>query len=350
MIQKKRNSETIHQRLLKEIYQNYGKISVKDISEEFNVTTAAIYKQLKKLEQNGTLKATKVGRSKKYTLVDIFSQIKTYPISGLSEDIILKRDMSALLDGVPATARSTFSYVFTEMLNNAIEHSESEAVTIDCLRNAYAIKCSISDQGVGIFSKIQKAMNLDEKRFAILELAKGKFTTDPDSHTGEGIFFSSKVADHFLIFSDSLIFFGDNSGDDTTPILDDDFNKEKEQGTLVYFEIALDRTTTVAEIFNRYTEAPDDYGFSKTIVPVHLLDYREENPIFVSRSQAKRLLVRFERFANIVLDFTDVTEIGQGFADEIFRVFPSQHPDTKITYINAVPLVEYMIKRAQSVR
>lgn len=349
MSQKKRNTETMHQRLLKEIYQNNGIISAKDISEEFSVTTAAIYKQLEKLEQNGTIKATKVGRSKKYSLVDTFSQIKTYPVSGLSEDIILKRDMSALLKGVPATALSTFSYVFTEMLNNAIEHSESEAVTILCLRNAYAIKCYISDQGVGIFSKIQKAMNLDEKRFAILELAKGKFTTDPNSHTGEGIFFSSKVADRFLIFSDSLIFFGDNSEDNTTPI-PDDFNKEKQQGTLVYFEITLNRTTTVAEIFNRYTEAPDDYGFSKTIVPVHLLDYREENPIFVSRSQAKRLLVRFERFANIVLDFNDVTEIGQGFADEIFRVFTSQHPDTKISYINAVPLVENMIKRAQSVR
>ena len=257
--------------------------------------------------------------------------------------------MSESLDGVTSVVRSVFSYVFTEMLNNAIDHSGSEAVTIHAYRNAYAIGCEISDHGVGIFRKIQNAMGLEEKRFAILELAKGKFTTDPSSHTGEGVFFSSKVADRFFIFSDALAFIGDNSVGDANPVLTDKLNDDQSKGTRVYFEVVLDRTVTFADIANRYTEAPEDYGFSKTIVPVRLLEYREVNPVFVSRSQAKRLLTRFERFKNIVLDFQDVDEIGQGFADEIFRVFANQHPDTSITYINATSMVIRMIRRAQSV-
>lgn len=350
MEQKKRNTEAIRQQLLKAIYQGNGTIPVAEIADMFNVSSAALYKQLSKLEHDDVIRAEKDGRAKRYSLVDTVSFDRTYPTAGLSEDSILRLDMTGLLKDVTETVRNVFSYIFTEMLNNAIEHSGSETVAIHSYRNAYAIGCFITDTGVGIFTKIQKAMGLEEKRFAILELAKGKFTTDPRSHTGEGVFFSSKVADRFYIFSDSLAFIGDNCAGDTDPVLMDKLGEAQHHGTRVCFEVTLDRTVTFADIANRYTEAPNDYGFSKTIVPVHLLEYREENPIFVSRSQAKRLLARFERFANIVLDFTDVMEIGQGFADEVFRVFPSQHPDTKITYKNASPLVESMIKRAQSVR
>ena len=346
---KKRNTEALRKYLLTSIYQSNGLAAAQYTSHTFGISLAAVYKQLERLEQDGLITSEKQGRTKRYSLVDLVVVDREYPLQQLNEDTILSKDMSEILDGVTSVVRSVFSYVFTEMLNNAIDHSGSEAVTIHAYRNAYAIGCEISDHGVGIFRKIQNAMGLEEKRFAILELAKGKFTTDPSSHTGEGVFFSSKVADRFFIFSDALAFIGDNSVGDANPVLTDKLNDDQSKGTRVYFEVVLDRTVTFADIANRYTEAPEDYGFSKTIVPVRLLEYREVNPVFVSRSQAKRLLTRFERFKNIVLDFQDVDEIGQGFADEIFRVFANQHPDTSITYINATSMVIRMIRRAQSV-
>ena len=349
MEQKKRNTEALRKYLIRSIYQSNGLAAAQYASHKFDISLAAVYKQLERLEQDGLISSEKQGRLKHYSLVDLASVDREYSLHGLSEDTILSQDMADILDGVTSVVRSVFSYVFTEMLNNAIDHSGSETVTIHAYRNAYAIGCEISDHGVGIFSKIQSAMGLEEKRFAILELAKGKFTTDPSSHTGEGVFFSSKVADRFFIFSDALAFIGDNSAGDADPIMVDKLTEEQGKGTRVYFEVVLDRTITFADIANRYTEAPEDYGFSKTIVPVRLLEYREANPVFVSRSQAKRLLTRFERFKNIVLDFQDVDEIGQGFADEVFRVFVNQHPDTTISYINATNMVERMIRRAQSV-
>jgi hypothetical protein len=70
--------------------------------------------------------------------------------------------------------------------------------------------------------------------------------------------------------------------------------------------------------------------------------------MLVSRSQAKRLLNRFERFKVVILDFDGVQEIGQAFADEIFRVFPNSHPATEIRDLNASHQVQKMISRAKN--
>ena len=82
-------------------------------------------------------------------------------------------------------------------------------------------------------------------------------------------------------------------------------------------------------------------------VPVRLLEYGDDVPMFVSRSQAKRLMERFERFTNIILAFTGVEEIGQGFADELFRVFQTQHPGTVLTPINCSNQIQKMISHVQ---
>ncbi len=343
MEKKKRDPEMVRQKIIDSIYLNEGRINAKDIAASCGVSTAAIYGRLDRMEKAGIIAAQTEGRSKVYSFVDTMVIDREYRLEALDEDTVLRRDISPILQGVSQTVRSVFTYVFTEMLNNAIDHSEGDAAAIHAYRNASVVGCFITDNGVGIFTKIQKAMGLDEKRFAILELAKGKFTTDPSSHTGEGVFFSSKVADRFYIFSDDLAFVGDNCRGEAEPVIMDRLS-DLPHGTRVCFEVALNRTLTFADIANRYSEAPDDYGFSKTIVPVKLLEYREANPMFVSRSQAKRLLARFDRFKNIVLDFADIDEIGQGFADEVFRVFASAHPDSSITYINAGLLVERMIK------
>ena len=48
----------------------------------------------------------------------------------------------------------------------------------------------------------------------------------------------------------------------------------------------------------------------------------------------------------IILDFEDVKTIGQGFADEVFRVWKIKHPGVKIITKNANENIEFMIKRA----
>jgi hypothetical protein len=55
-----------------------------------------------------------------------------------------------------------------------------------------------------------------------------------------------------------------------------------------------------------------------------------------------------DKFKNIVLDFDKVPTAGQGFADEIFRVFQSKHPDIVISSINTNEAVQFMIDRVRN--
>lgn len=98
-------------------------------------------------------------------------------------------------------------------------------------------------------------------------------------------------------------------------------------------------------MFDEYT-ADGDYEFSKTVVPVRLTRYGNE--ALLARSQAKRLLARLDRFKTVVLDFEGVEWIGQGFADELFRVFVRRHPNVEIVPVNENPQVKSMIRRAQA--
>ncbi len=76
---------------------------------------------------------------------------------------------------------------------------------------------------------------------------------------------------------------------------------------------------------------------------VRLAQYDDEK--LISRSQAKRLLDRIDKFKVVIFDFAEVETIGQAFADEIFRVFRRQHPDIEIVYLNASDSVRQMIDR-----
>lgn len=66
----------------------------------------------------------------------------------------------------------------------------------------------------------------------------------------------------------------------------------------------------------------------------------------ISRSEAKRLLAGLDRFAEVVLDFNGVEEIGQGFADEVFRVWARAHPKVRLKPVNMSEAVEFMVRRA----
>lgn len=346
---KKRNTALIQDAILESIHQNAGRVHVSALSQQFDVSPQSIYANLKKLSANQIIRPIEgTGRQKRFELVETAILEQSFPTSGLNEDSVFSRYLRSLSESVPKIAYDAFSFVFLEMLNNAIDHSGSEYVHIHVSETAYELICMIADDGVGIFSKIQRELGLDEKKYAILELAKGKFTTEPKSHTGEGIFFSSKIADSFIILSDGLAFVGTGMrlGPDQLSVLLD-LPGSNNPGTSVRFSICKNRTRTMQAVFAEYTERPDDYGFNRTVVPVRLLEYGEKNPIFISRSQARRLIIRFERFKNVVLDYSGIDQIGQGFADEVYRVFQNAHPDCLLITINANEAVRRMIQHVQ---
>jgi len=213
-------------------------------------------------------------------------------------------------------------------------------ILVRIVKTAVTTEVQISDNGVGIFKKIQQALNLPDERYSVLELAKGKLTTDPQHHTGEGVFFSSRMVDKFGIGSGQT-YYGHRFGEESDWI----FTSEFPGGTSVFMELNNHTARTTKKIFDQYT-SDEDYGFNKTVVPVKLAQYGNDK--LISRSQAKRVVARLDLFKTILFDFAGVPTVGQAFTDEIFRVFGNAHPDIKIVAINANSEVKRMISRAKS--
>jgi hypothetical protein len=224
------------------------------------------------------------------------------------------------------------------MLNNAIDHSAGVEVQVIVEHNALGTYMMIADNGEGIFKKIQRELGLENEHDAVLELAKGKLTTDPTRHSGEGIFFTSRMFDRFMIMSGTVSFIHEH-GETQDWVFD---NETSQPGTLIRMDLAHAATQTTQEVFERFTTGAEDDAFTKTIIPVRLAKYGDEQ--LISRSQAKRLLARVERFKMVLLDFAQVETIGQAFADEVFRVFVNAHPKVQLMAIEANTAVTRMIR------
>lgn len=267
-----------------------------------------------------------------------------YQREGLEEDRVWQNDLRPLLNGVPDNVDEVFHYGCTEMINNCIDHSGGNVVSVKVQRTALTTEVYVYDDGVGIFRKIADALELEDERQSVLELAKGKFTTDPANHSGQGIFFTCRAVDDFRIHSGSTSF-SHNVGDPKDWVIRSDYGGSHEgPGTLVMMLMENDSETDLGEVFSRYEG--EDWGFDKTVVPVRLVAVGEDR--LVSRSQAKRLLSRFDRFREVVLDFEGVDSIGQAFADEVFRVFSQSHPEVALLPIRTNEAVSRMIIRAKT--
>lgn len=337
--------------ILQEVDRHGGDLA-KVTAERFGISRQAVNRHLKRMLAEGKLVASGATRSRHYEAAVLAAKQFQVPISqALDEHDVWTEHIEALLAGVHRNIFDICHYGFTEMVNNAKDHSGGQTVWIAIARSASKITFVIHDDGVGIFRKISAALALPDERLAILELSKGKLTTDPKKHSGEGIFFTSKMFDNYKIDSGSITLFCDAANsvlfDQREPWLpvEEVLGSESVKGTRVIMQISVFSSRTMVEVFDRFSDTvEEDYGFIRTQVPVSLARFGDDN--LVSRSQAKRLLARFERFKEVILDFKGVETIGQAFADEIFRVFRGEHPAVHLTWINAAPQVERMIRRA----
>jgi anti-sigma regulatory factor (Ser/Thr protein kinase) len=339
MVRLRKRGETIRQFILENVERHPSDI-VQIAAEKFDVSRQAINKHIRQLIEQKTLIMSGQTKDRRYELPPIKEVTKTFPLDNtLQEDVVWRNEISVLLSGFPDNVIEVWNYCFTEILNNAIDHSSGQTVTITFKRNAVSTEIKILDDGEGIFKKIQREMGLLDERHAVLELSKGKLTTDPSRHTGEGIFFSSRMVDDFEILSGG-VFFSHKHTEESDWILE---RYQPGKGTLVYMKMKNNSSRNVKKVFDAYTTS-EDYGFNKTIVPVRLAQYGNE--MLVSRSQAKRLLSRIDRFKTVILDFKGVDYIGQAFADEIFRIFAMKNKDINLLHVNASREVEQMIMRA----
>ena len=311
-------------------------------ADHYSITRQAVNKHLQRLTAEHALAETGHTRNRSYKLAPLLEYRQLYQISQEpAEDLVWTNDIAPVVGQLPENVLDIWHYGFTEMFNNAIDHSGGSQIFVHVRKTATNTEMALTDDGVGIFKKIQMALNLLDERHAVFELSKGKLTTDPKKHTGEGIFFTSRMFDSFDILSGG-IFFTHSFGDAEKWIMERD---QFQSGTTVWMKLDNHTARTEKKIFDQYASG-DDFGFNKTVVPVKLAQYGNDK--LISRSQAKRVLARVELFKIVIFDFTEVPAIGQAFADEIFRVFKEKHPEIEIHAIKANSAVKRMIERARS--
>ena len=314
--------KTIKKYILEKIAQGTKSIS-KTVADTFEINPSTVHAYLNELMEDRIIR--KIKRDE-YELVNHEYVYELKRSAGDLDSDIYAYDLylRGHIKDFEKNVQEIWSYTFSEMINNVMDHSMAENVRVIVNQNYMMTSAMILDDGVGIFRKIQDFFHLDSIDDAICELFKGKLTTDAENHSGEGIFFSSKLMDEFFILSSGKVF-ASNKYDDSRIV---DMKSSGQEGTCVFMGLSNDSHKTAKEIFDAYADV--DGGFVKTRIP--LKNIFDSSP--VSRSQAKRICNRLDKFEEVIVDFAEISWMGQGFAHQLFVVFAGSHPEIIITPIN----------------
>ena len=333
-----------------------GIFKTSDIVKEFKVSRGYASRLIARLVLANKLVKIGSTRSARYSLPEYaekhseifpFKFKKTYLNKNLEEHRVLyqiETELPIILEQ-KENIRSIFTYAFTEMLNNAIEHSNSPKIGVEIFLKEKILTFVVDDFGIGVFRSIMRKKKLKSELEAIQDLLKGKTTTMPTLHSGEGIFFTSRAGEEFILESYGFRLTVDNK-------IKDVFLEElkgrgnRKRGTKVTFKLAITSKRHLKAIFDEFTNIDEEsnYGFDKTEIKIKLFI---RGGVHISRSQARRVLVGLDKFRVVIFDFDKVPMIGQAFADEIFRVFQNKYPKIKLKAINMNEAVKFMVERVK---
>lgn len=337
-----------------ELIEKQGKVTSREITEAIGVSRQYVNLVISELVREE--RAIKIGSTRYafYVSKDYLAKHpesvpntfkKKYQNQGLEEHKVFLEieDKLSHLKELPENVRSIFTFAFSEMFNNAIEHSGSKIISVEAIVRKTSLSFTVNDAGVGVFRNIMKKRNLKSEIEAIQDLLKGKTTTMPKSHSGEGIFFTSKVGDVFTLDSFGQMLMVNNLSRDIRALTTGAIKR----GTRVTFKINTDSDRRLNDVFKKFANLNNksDYGFDKTEIRVKLFT---SGGVHISRSQARRILAGLDKFKVILFDYENVPLVGQAFADEIYRVFQERHPDIRLENENMSEGVQFMVERARN--
>jgi STAS-like domain of unknown function (DUF4325)/Histidine kinase-like ATPase domain len=311
-------------------------VTSSDVATAAQVTRQAAHYHLRRMAERGLLVHEGSRRSSRYRLNA--QRSATYGIEGQNEHEIWGIEKAALrdlaADALEAPVVGILNFTFTEMVNNAIDHSRGTSLDVRWFIDDTRIAFEIEDDGIGALASLRESRKLDNDFQAVGELSKGKQTTAPEGHSGLGIFLTSRMVDRFILAANEYIWTVNNKlGDYAVGSL-----PRRRRGTLVRCEVPFDTTASLQDAMRQVSD-PVTHRLNQTSLRVELFKAGD----FVSRTEAKIIGSRLEGFEVVELDFTGISEIGQGFADELFRVWPNEHPGIRLVPVHANNAILSMI-------
>lgn len=310
------------------------------VVEKTGASRRAANTMLRRLHEAGWLEKSGPNNRPVYAPGSLRQVVKLYPLYGLQEDLPWQRDFAPHFLLPPAVARMV-QHAFTELLNNAIDHSGGTSVTVSLRQTPSHVQLLVSDDGCGVFDKIAGTYEIADPNLAMLELSKGRLTTAPQAHTGRGLFFTSQLADVFDLHANGSAYqrrAWDASGWRPGKAL-------PRQGTSVYFALALSSTRTLEQVMEAWSVDGSGIALDRTRISLRLL--AGPGVMLDSRAQARRVAARLERFKRAEIDFDGVGDVGHAFIDELFRVFGLQQRSVELVPLNASTRVQALIAHAR---
>ncbi|HET7795553.1 MAG TPA: ATP-binding protein [Rhizobacter sp.] len=307
------------------------------------VSRGTANKALQRLVQLGWLQREGTVRRPHFRPGLLRQVVKRYPLAGLQEDLPWARDFAPFFT-LPTQVQRMAQHTFGELLNNAIDHSGGSSVTVSLRQTPSHVQLLVSDDGCGVFDQLSRSFSLTDPTLAMLELSKGKLTSQPARHAGRGLFFTSRLADVFDLHANETAFqHREWEGQGWRP-----GRALKHQGTSVYAAIALDTTRTLESVLRAHSLSGQGFGFERTVVPLRLM----ASPLagLDSRAQARRVAARLNAFRRAEMDFDGIEAIGHSFADELFRVMSPELRELDLVPLNMSPAVAAMIDSVRSER
>ena len=328
--------QSIVQYILEKIADGQEQLS-RHVAEAFDININTVHTYINELLQDKIIE--RKGRDKYELVTETYGCSFSRSAGELKDEtLILDKAVMPYVEKLPENVKKIWQYASSEMINNVIDHSEAEHLGIIVQQNYLQTTVHIVDDGIGIFKKIKDYFHLDSLDDAVIELSKGKLTTDDKHHSGEGIFFTSRIMDEFFIYSDNKVYFFNKYREE----IKKDVETGVKRATYVLLTLSNFSKKHLLDVFDSYTTSDGD--FSKTAIPVK--NILGSSPI--SRSQAKRVCSRLENFKEVEIDFSDVEFIGQGFAHEMFVVFANEHPEIKLVPTNMNEDVKKMYRHVLS--
>lgn len=310
------------------------------VAERLHVTRRTAQRALSRLVALQWLARDGTSRQPRFRPGLLRQVVQRYEMKGLEEDVPWMRDFAPFF-AVPPHVQRMAQHAFCELVNNAVDHSEGTSVTVSVRQTPSQLQLLVSDDGRGLFDKLHEAFALDDPSLAMLELSKGRLTSQPERHTGRGLFFTSRLADVLELHANAQAFQRRGwEGGSWHP-----GRALKQRGTSVYVAIALDTHRTLESVLQAHSCDGSGVALDFTAVPLRLITGPHTG--LESRAQARRMAARLHEFRRAEIDFSGVDSVGHAFVDELFRVLAAREPNVQLVPVNMTPPVARLVESVQ---
>src|SRR5579864_9038705 len=136
--------EQIRQFILQHIESNPNNVS-KLAMNNFQLSRQAVNSHLRRLIKDGSLLEKGNTKARTYRLAPILEWQHTYPIvDGPAEDVVWRDDVEGVIGKLPENAKHIWNYGFTEMFNNARDHSGGATIFVAIKKTAVSTEMLIA--------------------------------------------------------------------------------------------------------------------------------------------------------------------------------------------------------------